>query len=92
MERPLWVTNEEEWLSLCRQIAARSRDLLDSRLGIIDAARALQALGHSVRAESDPDFITFTAIDSESDHLPIGSVRREWHLMHSGKRTLRFRQ
>jgi hypothetical protein len=38
----------------------------------------LCALAHSVRADDDPDFITFTAIDSESDHLPIGEVRREW--------------
>src|SRR5690348_1498703 len=78
MERPAWVTNEEEWTELCREITARSRDLLESRLGILEVARQLVALGHSVRAEHDPDFITFTAIDSESDHLPVGSFRREW--------------
>jgi hypothetical protein len=31
-----------------------------------------------VRADEDPDFTTFIGIDSESDHLPIGIVRREW--------------
>ena len=50
----------------------------DGRLGVVDAARQLSALGHSVRAERDPDFTTFVAIDSESDHLPVGRVRREW--------------
>ncbi len=78
MKRPAWVTNEEEWTKLCCQISARSADLLEKRLGIVDAARQLSALGHSVRASDDADFTTFTAIDSESDHLPIGAVRREW--------------
>src|SRR5262245_41995159 len=78
MECPSWVTNEQEWTDLCVQIAARSRELLDRRLGVIDAARQLSALGYSVRAERDPDFNTFVAIDCESDHLPIGRVRREW--------------
>ena len=78
MERPAWVTNEEEWIGLCRQITARSRDLLKNRLGVVEVARQLVALAHSVRAEHDPDFITFTAIDSESVHLPLGPVRRQW--------------
>ena len=78
MERPPWVTNEEEWIGWCRQIAAKSRDLLENRLGVLEVARQLVALGHSVRAEHDPDFMTFTAIYSESVDLPLGSVRREW--------------
>jgi hypothetical protein len=55
-----------------------SRELLEGRLGVIEAARELSRLRYDVGAESDPDFIMFVAIDSETDHLPIGTVRREW--------------
>ena len=78
MERPAWVTNEQKWTTHCRKIRARSRDLLDGRLGVIEAARELSKLGFWLRAQNDPDFTTFVAIDSESDHLPVGGVRREW--------------
>jgi len=37
--------------------------------------RQLCALAHSLRAEGDPDFITFSAIHSESDHFPVGVDR-----------------
>jgi hypothetical protein len=77
-ERPGWVTNEEAWTRLCRKITALLRDVLESRAGIVAVSRELCALAHSVRADDDPDFITFTAIYSESDQLPIGEVRREW--------------
>ena len=55
-----------------------SRDVLDGRAGIVVAARQLCALAHSVRAEGDPDFITFSAIHSESDNLPVGVDCSHW--------------
>lgn len=29
--------------------------------------------------EDDPDFLTMTALDSETDHLPTGHERRHWN-------------
>lgn len=52
--------------------------LLEGRIGVIEASRELNHLRFEVDAENDPDFITFVAIDSETDHLPVGTVRRDW--------------
>jgi len=78
MKRPAWVTNEQKWNTHCRKIRARSRDLLEGRLGVTNAAIELSKLGFWVRADDDPDFTVFTAIGSECTHLPVGSVRTEW--------------
>jgi hypothetical protein len=78
MDRPSWVTNEQTWLKDCRRIAARTRDLLEGRLGVIAAAREFAELEFLVRASDDPDFITFNAIRSQADHLPIGPERQHW--------------
>ena len=32
-----------------------------------------------LHAGNDEDFLTFTGVASESDHLPIGNVRAHWH-------------
>ena len=78
MERPTWVTNEHHWRANCREIVERSRDLLDGRLGVIQAARALRGFAFRVRAEQDEDFMLFRVIDSESDALPTGVERAQW--------------
>ncbi len=33
---------------------------------------------HSLRLEADTDFTIFQALDSDSDHLPVGPVRHSW--------------
>ena len=78
MEPPAWVTNEQSWRRNCRRIVARCGDLLDGRIGVIAAAQQLSKLRHWVRADDDPDFQIFIAIESESDHLPTGNERQHW--------------
>jgi hypothetical protein len=78
MDRPAWVTNEQHWHRSCREVVERCRDLMEGRLSVIEAARVLRELAFRVRAEEDPDFILFRAIDSESDALPIGPEREHW--------------
>ena len=78
MKQPVWVTNEQQWRSHCRKIRARARGLMEGRIGVISAAREFTGLAQWVRALDDPDFTTFIGIASESDHLPVGSVRKEW--------------
>jgi hypothetical protein len=75
MKQPDWATNEYHWRANCREIVDRSQDLLDGRLGVIQAARALRELAFRVRAEQDEDFMLFRVIDSESDALPTGAER-----------------
>ena len=78
MDRPAWVSNEHQWREDCREIVECCRDVVEGRLGVIEAARRLKGLALSVRDESDPDFMLFRALDSESDALPVGPVRQYW--------------
>ena len=78
MQRPPWVTNEEEWNKDCQTIVDRARDLVEGRIGVIAAAQELVSLGSAIRALEGPDFTAFIAINSESDHLPTGPERRHW--------------
>jgi hypothetical protein len=78
MKRPAWVVNEAEWLADCDAIVQCARDLIEGRRGIIESARVLQSLAFSVRDERDPDFVVFRGIDSETDALPVGEVRKYW--------------
>jgi hypothetical protein len=75
MDRPAWVTNEHHWRENCREVVQCCRDLVEGRLGVIEAARVLRDLAFRVRAEEDSDFKLFRFLDSESDALPIGPKR-----------------
>jgi hypothetical protein len=59
-------------------IRARALDLVEGRLGVIAAARAIAKLGYWAGLRDDTDVVTFVAIDSETDSLPIGEVRKLW--------------
>jgi hypothetical protein len=78
MDRPTWVTNEHHWRENCREVVQCCQDLMEGRLGVIEAARLLQELAFRVRAEEDPDFKLFRFLDSESDALPVGPQRQYW--------------
>lgn len=70
--------NEQERLKHHERVLATCRGLLEGRIGVIEAARELSRLRFDLDAEDDPDFRVFVAIDSETDHLPVGTVRRDW--------------
>jgi hypothetical protein len=78
MDRPTWVTNEHHWRENCLEVVHCCRDLLEGRLGVIEAARLLRELAFRLRAEEDPDFMLFRFLDSESDALPVGPQREYW--------------
>lgn len=61
------------------QVVAVAEGMIGGRIGIIEGARTLVALGRALTDDSlDDDFITFVAIDSETDSLPMGEVRKLW--------------
>ncbi|MET3244725.1 hypothetical protein C8K18_11387 [Paraburkholderia sp. GV068] len=78
MKIPPGVTNEELWRKHCRKIRARALDLLEGRLGVIEAARAMLQLAYWTKVEGEPEFLLFRAIASATDDLPVGSVRAYW--------------
>ena len=56
-----------------------ARELIAGELGIIEGCRELSSLRHAFGDPFAEDFLPFVAIDSETDDLPIGPVRREWN-------------
>ena len=52
--------------------------LLDSRIGIVEAARAISRACFALRQDKNPLSIPFIRIDSETDKFPVGKVRELW--------------
>ena len=52
--------------------------MLSGATSFIEGARKLSGLRFSANLEQDPDLVPFVAIDSETDELPIGEVRKLW--------------
>ena len=78
MKPPSWVRNEASWNKRSRRLVARAKELIEERITVLETARWITKHRHWFRPENDPDFLTFTAIDSETDHLPLGTVRQHW--------------
>jgi hypothetical protein len=75
---PQEIKNEQLWRKRCRKIRARASDLLEGRLGIIEAARELLPLASQTKVEDEPEFRVFLEIDLATRFLPIGEVRAYW--------------
>ena len=71
--------NEEHRQFLSRKIVAAAQSILSGEIGVIAGARQLCGLGHQIGADRDPDFLFFIGVDSESDDLPIGEIRKHWN-------------
>jgi hypothetical protein len=78
MQPPPGIHNVVHWEETCRKIRARADDLFEERLGVIMAARAISSLAFSAQLRDDEDVLTFVAIASETDTLPLGEVREFW--------------
>ena len=62
-----------------QEIVRIARRILDGSVGIIAGAREMMEvrfLSHS--KEKEEDYLVFLGIDSETDHLPVGEVRKHW--------------
>lgn len=58
-----------------REVAAA---VLDGRTTILEAVRELVPLAHTDAIANEADRRLIIGIDSETDHLPIGEVRKLW--------------
>jgi hypothetical protein len=52
--------------------------LVAGEIGVIAASRELSSLRHEVEPQLANILVRFTGIDSETDALPVGRVRKEW--------------
>lgn len=69
--------NKEEYY-LRGKIIAICEAALAEEIGIIAASRRLSALGWDLFERRHEDFITFDAVDSETDDLPVDIERKNW--------------
>lgn len=60
------------------RILCVAKQLLIGEIGVIAASRELGRFRHEVEPPLANVLVTFTAIDSETDALPVGDVRKEW--------------
>lgn len=62
-----------------RQVVETAQAMLDGQLSFLVGSRRLAALRDEVDvAGNDADFTTFVGIDSCTDALPLGEVRKYW--------------
>lgn len=80
---PLIVTVENQAPKAQRKIDTQvlhiAKQLVAGKLGVIAASRELSRLRHDVEPQVADVLLTFVGIDSETDTLPIGVVRKEWN-------------
>ncbi len=78
------MMNEEKVAFIRGKIVAICEAILNEEIGVIAGSRILNRLEFELLHnevgwfQRDEDFVTFVAIDSETDSLPVDSERRNW--------------
>lgn len=74
--------SREEYIKSKRQRAATVASLMiDGSMSYLEGAIELASLRFEVDlVEDDKDFLAFTGVSSEIDHLPIGEYRKNWSI------------
>jgi hypothetical protein len=61
-------------------VAETCQTMLDGTLSYIEGSRLICGLLESAKLERfEPPFVTFLAICSETDNVPVGKFRDQWH-------------
>ena len=63
-----------------KRAVAVARQIMAGELGVIEGCRELSSMRWEFGAEMKELFLPFVALDSETDHLPIGAVRELWQV------------
>ncbi len=58
-----------------KELIRIAQELLEGKLHIISGCRIITGLSCDTNDPDDDIYIPFRAVDSETDHLPMGSVR-----------------
>jgi hypothetical protein len=75
------MRNDAEVAAARQLVVETARAMLDGRLSFIEGARRINGQKWHVDLpdpELDPDMVCFLLIDSETDTLPFGDVRKLW--------------
>ena len=72
------MSHDQYLQSLRDFVVATAQAMLSGEQSFLIGARRLCAAQDGLRAERDEHFMTFEAIDSSTDALPLGEVRQHW--------------
>jgi hypothetical protein len=61
-----------------RQASELAQRALDGSSTMLEAVRELVPLAHTDAIANEADRLLIIGIDSETDHLPVGAVRKLW--------------
>ena len=78
MKIPEWVRNEQKYRKDCRRLRALARRLVQGKETVIEGSRNMLKYRFWMREEQNRDFDIFVVVSTQSDHLPVGSVRQYW--------------
>jgi hypothetical protein len=80
------MRNEQYSAFIRGKVVAICEAILNEEIGVIAGSRRLNRLEVELLhnevgwIQHDADFLTFVAIDSETDHLPVDSERQNWSI------------
>lgn len=87
------MKNERQIRDVKGKAVETAKDMLEGRVGIIEGSRLMQKLLWQTEiTEDDPDLLSFMAIDSETDDLPVGEERRHWSTQALRERDVEIRR
>lgn len=72
--------NHEEYVQLQRRrVADLARRILDGQIDVLEGAREIVRLRFEIDVDPDDnDVAAFVAVESETDHLPVGAEKASW--------------
>ncbi len=73
------MESENYQMRLNEKIIEVCKKILNEEIGIIAGSRQLVSLFSQMNDSDNFDFMLFRVIESETDHLPVGSERKNWN-------------
>jgi hypothetical protein len=70
------IARDRKWA--CAEMVRVTSDMLEGRLSFLEGAVRITQLRHNACLDDDEDASIFVAIESETDHLPLGEVQKLW--------------
>lgn len=73
------ISHEEYVLSVRARIVALAIAMIDESVPFLDGAIEIAEMLHGAEIDTeDQDYVAFKLISCETDHLPIGRVKKYW--------------
>lgn len=79
MKDSIWHHNSGKFVKECKRLRALCQRIIDDKESIIEGSRKMLQYRFWMKEEENKIWMIFLAVDSESEHLPVGAVRAHWN-------------